>query len=219
MTDTAEKSEFDRLMTVLGSVVVIWGMVEDAVRRFTADVLFEGSADDAVEQIVLSEIALRNQIEILRKVAYVRRPDGDWFTRLDTQLKAISTSMHDRRNRYIHDLWEQADSGEMMKFLRGRGETAVSKKGGAWQLKLSSGDVVPADEVEAFFEEVADACEQLVELKAEYVQWRYEARASGLWSEMKARAEQTLSPDGRVSLASLLGTSGEHPFDVKGDRA
>lgn len=72
-----EENNLNKLMTALGSVVVMWGMVEDVTRRFLRDVVFGAEADEGVERIMLSETPFRTQLDILKKVAHVRQPNAD----------------------------------------------------------------------------------------------------------------------------------------------
>lgn len=170
MTD--EKDDLNELMMALGSVVVMWGMVEDVTRHFMRDVVLGDDTGDKVERIILSETPFRTQLDILKKVAHVRRPNSDWFDRLATQIGKLSGSMHAERNRLIHDLWEKSDEGQILKYVRGKEETAVAKKGGEWELKVTGERAVPVAEVEEFFEKAADCLETMLALKAEYVEWK-----------------------------------------------
>jgi len=195
-----ESDEFNRLMMALGSVVVMWGMVEDMVRHFLRDVVMEDANAPEIEQIVLSETSFRSQLDILRKVAHVRWPNSDWFNAVDGQVRALKAELQDKRNRFIHDLWEKNEAGQMVKFIRGKDEAAVQKKEGRWQLKLTGEKEVPAAEVEAFFEEIANTYEVLLGLKFEFVQWRYgqkEAAIKGnLFRDLYEKA-------GRIPLSKL----------------
>lgn len=182
--DEEQSNEFDQLMLALGSVVVMWGMVEDMVRHVLRDVVLEDAKDPEVEQIVLSETSFRSQLDILRKVAHVRWPNSDWFNKVDVLIRQLSGPIHAKRNRLIHDLWENNEEGQIIKYVRGKDETAVQKKSGEWQLKLTGEKAVPVAEVEAFFEEAADACEALLALKSEYVEWRIKAKTDAIMGNL-----------------------------------
>jgi hypothetical protein len=170
---SGQKNDLNELMTALGSVVVIWGMVEDVTRTFTRDVIFGADTDEPVERIILSETPFRTQLEILKKVGYLRRSNDEWFARLAEQIGLLSNKLHAQRNRLIHDLWEKNDEGQILKYIRGKEEAAVTKKGGDWQLKVTGERAVPVAEVEAFFEEAANCLEAMLNLKTEYVAWKY----------------------------------------------
>jgi hypothetical protein len=175
-----ESDEFNRLMMALGSVVVMWGMVEDMVRHLLRDVVMEDVNAPEIEQIVLSETSFRSQLDILRKVAHVRWPNSDWFNAVNDQVRALKGELQDKRNRFIHDLWEKNEAGQMVKFIRGKDEAAVQKKEGRWQLKLTGEKAVPAAEVDAFFEEIANTYEVLLGLKSQFVQWRYKQKKAAI---------------------------------------
>ncbi len=204
-----EKDEDDLtdLMTALGSVVIIWGMVEDVTRQFMRDVVLGNDTDERVERIILSETSFRTQLDILKKVAHVRRPNTDWFDRLTAQISELSNSMHAERNRLIHDLWEKNDEGQILKYIRGKEETSVAKKAGEWQLKVTGERAVPVAEVEAFFEKAADCFEAMLDLKSEYVEWRVEEAQTKTMEDLVARIiDRPVSKSiGKVGLGKLFG--------------
>lgn len=189
-----EKEEFNRLMMALGSVVVMWGMVEDMVRQFLRDVVLEDANAPEIEQIVLSETSFRSQLDILRKVAHVRWPNSDWFNAVDGQVRVLKGDLQDKRNRFIHDLWERNEAGQMFKFVRGKDEAAVQKKEGRWQLKLIDEKAVLSAEVEAFFDEIANTYEVLLGLKSDFARWRYEQKKAAvegsLFRDLYTKADQ-----------------------------
>lgn len=168
-----DSNDLNELMTALGSVVVVWGMIEDVTRHFLRDVVLGAEADERVELIILSEIPFRTQLDILKKVAYVRRSNCEWFDRLAALVGELSGSVHAERNRLIHDLWEQSEDGQIIKSVRGKEETSVAKQKGEWHLKLTGERPVPVDEVEAFFEKAADCADAMLSLKNEYVTWKF----------------------------------------------
>lgn len=188
MKDVTEQSdEFDQLMKALGSIVVMWGMVEDVTRAFTSDVMFENDTDPDIERIVLSETPFRSQLDILKKVAHVRRGNTGWYENLSAQIGMLSGPLHAKRNRFIHDLWEENERGQMIKYVRGKDETAVKKTGGEWHLKLTGEQAVPVAEVEAFFDEAANAFETMLKLKSEYVEWQVAERKKEIFDRIGKR--------------------------------
>jgi hypothetical protein len=108
---TEQPEEFNQLMIALGSIVVMWGMVEDVTRAFTRDVVFETGTGSNIEQIILSETPFRSQLDILKKVCHVRRGNTDWYEKLSAQIGLLSGPLHAKRNRFIHDLWERMSTG------------------------------------------------------------------------------------------------------------
>lgn len=197
-----ESDEFNRLMMALGSVVVMWGMVEDMVRRFLRDVVMEDANAPEIEQIVLSETSFRSQLDILKKVAHFRWPNSAWFNAVNEQVKALKGPLQDKRNRFIHDLWEKNEAGQMVKFIRGRGETAVHKLGGDWHLKLTGEHAVPVADVEAFFEEIANTYEALLPLKSQFVEWRFKQKTEAITKNMY---RDLYEKAGGMPLSKLLG--------------
>ena len=185
-----EGSDLSELMTALGSVVVVWGMIEDITRHFLTDIALGSDADDRVDLVIISEIPFRTQLDILKKVAYLRRSNCEWFDRLVVVLNDLSNSMHAERNRLIHDLWEANEEGQIIKYVRGKEEATVSKSKGEWKLKLTGERAVPVDEVEAFFEKAANCADALLALKMEYVEWKFEAAKQNLFVDLAERVRQ-----------------------------
>ena len=109
-----KKPDLNDLMLALGSVVVIWGMLEDVVRELMLDVVLGLERDESLEKIVISEISFRSQLDILKKSAHIRRSNSEWFANLEKQLGPIRGSLHAERNRLIHDLW----AGEASRVFR-----------------------------------------------------------------------------------------------------
>lgn len=116
----------------------------------------------------------------------------------------LSGSIHAERNRLIHDLWEQNDEGQILKYVRGKEETAVAKKGGEWQLKMTGEREVSVTEVDAFFEKAADCFEAMLALKREYVEWESSEKAKEIFKGMVARMVQDVSPQNTVGLLGDL---------------
>ena len=78
-----DRNDLNELMTALGSVVVVWGMIEDIARHFLTEVALGNDVDDRVDLIIISEIPFRTQLDILKKVAYVRRSNCEWKACMD----------------------------------------------------------------------------------------------------------------------------------------
>lgn len=202
-----DKDDLSELMMALGSVVVMWGMVEDVTRHFMRDVVLGDDTDERVECIILSETPFRTQLDILKKVAHVRRPNSDWFNRLAALIGELSNSMHAERNRLIHDLWEKNEEGQILKYVRGKEETAVAKKGGEWQLKVTGERAVPVAEVEAFFDRAADCLEAILALNGEYMEWKMAELRKEAVGGMVARTARKPMATGtdETALSKLLG--------------
>ena len=207
-----ESDEFNQLMMAFGSVVVMWGMVEDMVRHFLRDVVMEDANAPEIERIVLSETSFRSQLDILKKVAHVRWPNSDWFNAVNEQVKALKGPLQDKRNRFIHDLWEKNEAGQMVKIIRGKDETAVQKHGGEWHLKLTGEHAVPVADVEAFFEEIANSYEVLLGLKSEYVERRYKAKTDAVMAKM---AGELIEKARGTPLSRLVGLAAKDAEESK----
>jgi hypothetical protein len=132
----------------------------------------------------------------------VRRGNTDWYEKLSEQIGALSGSLHAKRNRFIHDLWERNEQGQVIKYVRGKDEATVKKAAGEWHLKLTGEQSVPVAEVEAFFEEAANAFETMLKLKSEYVEWRVAEKQRATMERIAKRAP--ITKDGSNVVGRLL---------------
>jgi len=182
-----DKENISELMHALGAVVVIWGMLEDAVRNFTSLVIFGLDVQPELERALLSEVKFREQLKILKKAAVVRHDDKDWCAKLIDLLAEVGGRLHDKRNRYIHDLWEHSEEGGFVKYIRGSAEASVTKTSGRLELRLAEGQEVMPAELDDFFSEVADRVDALIDLRANYVKWLLAQQSAEIVDGMKAR--------------------------------
>lgn len=164
-----EKPTFGDLTEALGGIVVVWGMVEDGVRKLLNTVVLNNEQDKQISGIVMAESTFRTQLNVLRKAAHVRRPDSDWTKRLDELLREIGDSLHAKRNRYIHDLWMENGSGVIVKVVRGQEEVAAKRKNGVTQIVWQEPKPAILEEIWDFFERIACVYESLLEMDVEYL--------------------------------------------------
>lgn len=164
-----EKLTFGDLTEALGGIVVVWGMVEDGVRKLLNTVVLNNERDKQISGIVMAESTFRAQLNMLRKAAHIRRPDSDWAKRLDELLREIGDSLHAKRNRYIHDLWAENGSGVIVKIIRGQEEVATKRKNGATQIVWQEPKPAILEEIWDFFERISCVYETLLELDVEYL--------------------------------------------------
>lgn len=59
-----DENSLNGLMMALGSVVVMWGMLEDVTRQFLRDIAFGPESDESTKRIILSETPFRTQLDI-----------------------------------------------------------------------------------------------------------------------------------------------------------
>jgi hypothetical protein len=61
--------------------------------------------DQRVAQALAGGMELKSKLKTLRGVAAVRRPNDEWFDRLDKLIGEIESTHAPKRNRYAHDVW------------------------------------------------------------------------------------------------------------------
>lgn len=169
-----EKPTFGDLTEALGGIVVVWGMVEDGVRKLLNTVVLNNERDKQISGIVMAESTFRAQLNMLRKAAHVRRPDSDWTKRLDELLREIGDSLHAKRNRYIHDLWTEDGSGVIVKVVRGQEEVTAKRKNGVTQIVWQEPKPAILEEIWDFFERISCVYESLLELDVEYLHMMFQ---------------------------------------------
>lgn len=179
-----QNKDLAELAKRLGFVVIVWGMVEEATRELLDSVALINEGDRHVTQTILAHTAFRDQINILRRTAYIRRPDTTWYSELDALLSKIESELHAKRNRFIHDPWIENDDGIIVREERGKGEISVAKKGGTRSLKRAEPKPATLDEIIAFLDEAYAAHVKLVDFRRDYLIWFSQNPPPYLWEEL-----------------------------------
>lgn len=163
----------DGLARHLGFVVIVWGMVEESIRELLHSVVMISEPNEHVATVVMSETPFRSQISILRKAAFIKRPESEWFVKLDRTLTSVESTLHDRRNRFIHDPWIPDDDGAIIRVERSKSEVSIGEKGRR-ALKLREPVNTTIAEIVTFLEQ-ADGCYlDLIERRSEYLIWAFQ---------------------------------------------
>jgi len=58
-----------------------------------------------ISRVLAAEIDLEAKVNVLKAVAFLRKPSDEWFGRLETVLNSVNNTLRPARNRYAHDLW------------------------------------------------------------------------------------------------------------------
>ena len=180
----------------LGGVVVVWGMVEDGVRSMVEHTVLAAQPNPEMRGIVLAHTDFRSQLKMLRRAIHVFKPNDEWAKELDALLAEIEGQLHDRRNRYIHDLWAENDDGIIVQIERGKGEFKVDGKGSNARLVWKEPKPAIIDELWDFFERISTVYEQLLRLRVDYMKW---------FVEDTERLKQESKRSRYAKLANLLG--------------
>lgn len=182
--EVLQNKDLIELAKRLGFVVIVWGLVEEATRELLGSVALINEGDRHVTQTVLAHTAFRDQINILRRTAYIRRPDSTWYSELEVLLSKIEGELHAKRNRFIHDPWIEDEDGIIVRTERGKGEISVAKSGGERSLKLSKPKPATLDEINSFLDEAYAAHVKLVDSRRDYILWFAENPPPYLWEEL-----------------------------------
>lgn len=189
-----QNKDLGELAKHLGFVVIVWGMVEEATRELFGSVALINEGDRHVTQTVLAHTPFRDQVNILRRTAFIRRPDSDWYRDLDALLTRIERPLHDKRNRFIHDPWIENDDGIIVRTERGKGEVTVAKDKGTRTLKVTEPKPATLDEVRAFLNEAYDAHKALIQFRIDYILWFAQNPPPYLWEELTPEWQAEIEP-------------------------
>lgn len=98
-----KEAHFDRLATALGHISIQWAWLERilAYHIMTLTPL----EDDAVGRSITSAMDMRRKVQVLKALAFERKPTAKWFTLMIGSLNYIDNNLRDRRNRFTHDEW------------------------------------------------------------------------------------------------------------------
>lgn len=166
-----EKPTFGDLTEALGGVVIVWGMVEDGVRSMVEHTVLAAQSDPEMRGVVLAHMDFRSQLAVLKKSLHIFKPNDDWAKELDALLADIEGKLHDRRNRYIHDLWRDDAAGGIVQIERGKGEVKVDRRGGNARLVWKEPKPAIIEELQDFFERISTVYENLLRLQTRYMEW------------------------------------------------
>lgn len=191
-----KKPTFGEITEILGGVVVVWGMVEDRVRSMVEHTVLAAQPNPEMRGIVLAHMDFRSQLTVLRKSLHAFKPNDDWASELDAVLAEIEGRLHDRRNRYIHDLWRDDEAGGVARLERGKGEFKVDGKGSNARLIWKEPRPAIVDELWDFFERISTVYEILLHLQTRYMEWVIEDTK---------RLQQESEQRRYATLADLLG--------------
>jgi hypothetical protein len=89
--------------TALGYVCIHWGWVEGAIDLLLAELT--PLPGDGAHTCITANTDARAKIEMVKAIAFIRKPSDDWFNALLGWLNRIDNTLRPKRNRYIHDQW------------------------------------------------------------------------------------------------------------------
>ncbi|WP_206245884.1 hypothetical protein [Novosphingobium terrae] len=167
-----DATDMENLARHLGFVVIVWGMVETKVRELLHSVVMISEPDRDIATAVMSETPFRTQISILRKAAYIKRGDGEWFNKLDAALSELLGPLSEKRNRFVHDAWV-AEDGIIVREVRGALEVSIGNKGKRALNVIPPAKTTVAD-IARFLTAVDAQYRALIDLRVEYLMWAME---------------------------------------------
>src|SRR6266849_10694227 len=87
----------------IGYVCVLWASMEVNLDRLLETVLHLENSD--VADSLTANIDLREKLEALKAVAFIRKPTDKWFEEVEQLANYVDGVLRPARNRYVHDLW------------------------------------------------------------------------------------------------------------------
>jgi len=96
--------QLDDHAVAIGHVCFAWAELEsDLNQMFTMLTLLNQQGDAA--EVVSLNIDMRQKIEIVKALAFVKKSSDEWFNELLAVLNEIDNGLRPERNRNIHDYW------------------------------------------------------------------------------------------------------------------
>ena len=87
----------------IGHICILWAWVENAIELFLRDLAFE--RDKKAGKVILASLDMREKGQILKMVAFAKKPTDRWYGEVQTIIDAIDNDLRPKRNRFVHDLW------------------------------------------------------------------------------------------------------------------
>jgi hypothetical protein len=94
----------------IGVVCVLWTKLE-----LMLDVLLLGLLESSCEttaSVILTTMNLREKVAAIKVIGFKKKSSDQWFADLDAALNTIDEELRPERNRYVHDYWFAAETGE-----------------------------------------------------------------------------------------------------------
>jgi hypothetical protein len=107
----AGMAQLDRLTQAIGYVCVFWAWLEHTIDEATYSIVAFDSMkmrEKEIEEIKNAFAAsgdIRSKIKTLRAVAFIRKWDDKWFSKIDKLLNTIDNDLRVKRNIYVHHQW------------------------------------------------------------------------------------------------------------------
>lgn len=93
----------------LGHVTMNWAMIENGVDALISELAHLDDQD--VRNAFAGSADIRGKVQLAKGLAFIRKPDDDWFKAVIDGLDRIDNDLRPRRNGYIHARWGQPGRG------------------------------------------------------------------------------------------------------------
>lgn len=109
--------KLERVTKAIGYVCVYWAWLEDEIADMILDLApfdkrtIPPKQLEQLRDVILLDSDIRTKIKILRTVAFVRKMNNAWFTKVDKVLQKIDNDLRPKRNRIVHDQWYSPKRG------------------------------------------------------------------------------------------------------------
>lgn len=100
--------------TAIGYVCINWTWLEQIVDVALSYFMNQQISSVEMECVVVNA-DIHDKLKMLKALAQLRKPDDDWFDRMDTLINKISQNIAPRRNRVVHDRWTPGHSDAAMR--------------------------------------------------------------------------------------------------------
>src|SRR5437868_5536297 len=94
---------FENVARAIGYVSIGWGQLEESINGLFA--ILVPLQNDEAGQAIVGNVDLRSKMKMISALAFIRKPNIEWFEVVTDALDYIDNDLRPRRNRVIHDVW------------------------------------------------------------------------------------------------------------------
>jgi hypothetical protein len=93
----------DELAQEIGRMCLYWSELETTVSLFLLKLC--DIPDSTTKNVIFGALDFRSKLHALLPMAFSKKPDDDWYARVEKVVNQIDNDLRAERNRIIHDSW------------------------------------------------------------------------------------------------------------------
>ena len=150
----------------IGHLCIAWANLEATVNHFMGELL--GIGGSQFSDVLSANVDLRQKIQIVKGIGFLRKLSPEWFERLQGALDVIDNVHRPERNRYVHDDWRPKAKWT----LRERKRVAIRRRQSRKPLEISTFEraIVDPEQIWGLVERITESQDVLFALYDEFVE-------------------------------------------------